>query len=213
MKYQYEILRLEPKNEFISIRYSSEGLSDFFFNQVPRDFSPENIDRLIKKGGQLAVDFWTRSQEHPESVDVPSSGTGEASEGGTPDPEIPERPEYDPFTQYIELSESETDDGLQVEWVIHDMTEEQQQEVLADWRQKAVITPRQARLALLNEGKLSALEEAFAELPQDTKQQVEIEWEYASVIERESQWVQQIGPLLGYTDQDLDNLFLAAQQI
>lgn len=201
MQYNYEILRLEPQNEFVSIRYFADGRNNYFYNTTPRDFTDDHIKRVIAYGGELAVEFWNRTDQHPESLNVPLEGAGQVA----PKQPVPPKPDYDSLTQYVEL------DGTA--WVVHDMTEAQRQQALDDWRNKTSITPRQARLALLNEGKLDDLELAFAQLPQDAQDRAIVEWEYASKIERSSAWVNEVGGLLGYTADDLDALFTSAHNL
>lgn len=71
------------------------------------------------------------------------------------------------------------------------------------------ITPRQARLALLRAGLLQTVEAAFAQLPEPDKTAASIEWEYATTIERGSPLVARFGPILGLTEAQIDELFVA----
>lgn len=70
---------------------------------------------------------------------------------------------------------------------------------------KTSITPRQARLILL-EYKL--LDDVEAYLLTDKKAQ--IEWEYANTIERHSPLIKSVGIALQLTDEDIDKMFLEA---
>lgn len=74
----------------------------------------------------------------------------------------------------------------------------------------ASVTMRQARLALLAAGKLSAVESAIAALPDPPKTAAQIEWEYSNEVQRHNGFVSQLGPALGLSDDDLDALFIAA---
>jgi hypothetical protein len=74
----------------------------------------------------------------------------------------------------------------------------------------ALVTMRQARLALFANGKLDAVGPAINSLPSPTKEQAQIEWDYSSSVERNRPLVQALGPLLGLTEEDLDNLFIQA---
>jgi hypothetical protein len=87
-----------------------------------------------------------------------------------------------------------------------DLTEEQH----AVWRTTAKVSMRQARLALIQEGYIAQIEEALALIPDPDKTKVETEWQYSSVVERDSQWVAALQPALGLTDQQLDDLFILA---
>jgi len=75
------------------------------------------------------------------------------------------------------------------------------------------ITPRQARLALLGAGLLDTVEGAFAQLPDKQRKAAQIEWQYASAIERNSPLVSQFGPLLGLTEAQIDELFVSGAQL
>ena len=77
-------------------------------------------------------------------------------------------------------------------------------------RQSMKVTMRQARLALLTINKLSLVHDAIALMPEPDKSQIEVEWEYASTVERTSPWVATMGAALGLTDEELDQLFVSA---
>ena len=87
-----------------------------------------------------------------------------------------------------------------------DLTEEQH----AVWRTTAKVSMRQARLALIQEGYMAQIEEALALISGPDKTKVETEWQYSSVVERDSEWVATLQPALGLTDQQLDDLFILA---
>ena len=72
------------------------------------------------------------------------------------------------------------------------------------------VTMRQARLALLAAGKLSAVDAAIASLPSPQKEAAQIEWEFPSVVERDRPLVQTLGPALGLSESELDQLFITA---
>ena len=74
----------------------------------------------------------------------------------------------------------------------------------------SVVTARQARLALLQAGKLAAVAAAIAALPSPAKEAAQIEWEYATEIRRDWPLVQTLAPVLGMSAADLDALFIAA---
>ena len=70
------------------------------------------------------------------------------------------------------------------------------------------ITPRQARLALLN---AELLDEADAMLAANRKWQ--IEWEYATAIERSSPLISAMATQLNLTDTQIDEMFALAAQL
>ena len=76
------------------------------------------------------------------------------------------------------------------------------------------VTMRKARLALLNAGLLDDVEAAILSIPDQTTQRVvQIEWEYAQTVDRDSVWVKQLTAVVGLTDSQLDALFVAASKL
>ena len=75
------------------------------------------------------------------------------------------------------------------------------------------ITARQARLALLQIGKLADIATAISNLESPIKEQVEIEWEYATDIYRNNGFIDALGSNLGLDKSALDDLFIAAKSI
>ena len=75
------------------------------------------------------------------------------------------------------------------------------------------ITARQARLALLQIGKLAGVTAAIANLQSPMKEQVEVEWEYAADIYRNNGFIDTLGAALGLSDAQLDDLFLQASKL
>jgi hypothetical protein len=70
-----------------------------------------------------------------------------------------------------------------------------------------VVSMRQARLALAQAGHLATIDAIVASLPDAEKEVFEIEWEYATTVEKDSAWVQQMAAALGLDDAGLDALF------
>lgn len=78
----------------------------------------------------------------------------------------------------------------------------------------ASVTARQARLALLQIGKLDAVSAALTAIPDPAQRTAaQIEWEYATVIERNSPLVTSLAAGLGLTATDIDALFETASRI
>ena len=72
------------------------------------------------------------------------------------------------------------------------------------------VTMRQARLALLDLGLLNSIDEAINTMQEPDKTKAKIEWEYAAVVERSSDWVSDLGQQLGLSDVQIDDLFRLA---
>lgn len=74
----------------------------------------------------------------------------------------------------------------------------------------ASVTMRQARLALLGAGKLAAVAAALDSLPEPARSAATIEWEYSNEVLRHNGFVAALGPALGFTEPQLDALFIRA---
>jgi hypothetical protein len=72
------------------------------------------------------------------------------------------------------------------------------------------VTMRQARLALLQAGMLSTVNAAVAGMAGAAGEAARIEWEYSQEVQRDKALVKALAPVLGMTDTQLDNLFIAA---
>lgn len=91
-------------------------------------------------------------------------------------------------------------------WIGRDATPE-------EYRPEMVVTMRQARLALAEQGLLSQVQDAISLIPEPDKTKIEIEWEYASEVDRNSSWVSVLQPALGVTDEQIDDLFILARTL
>jgi len=93
-------------------------------------------------------------------------------------------------------------------------TPEELQAAITKWKvtkgEASEVTPRQARLALLQNGLLDQVDAIIASLPEPQKSIAQTDWEYAVSIERSSPWIAQIGAALGLDDEGLDELFALA---
>ena len=76
---------------------------------------------------------------------------------------------------------------------------------------KSTITLRQAKLALLNAGKLQDVINAIAALPEPQKTAAQIEFDYANDVERNSVLLGTIAAAIGLTEEELDQLFDSAK--
>ena len=108
-------------------------------------------------------------------------------------------PKYNPATESLELSEPTLIDG---QWR---RTWTRQ---LLPKPEIATITMRQCRLELNARDLLDDVESAIAQQPKP----VQIEWEYATQVDRGSDLVAQLAALLGFDNQDVDQFFEEASQ-
>ena len=72
------------------------------------------------------------------------------------------------------------------------------------------VSPRQARLALLGIGMLEQVEQALASLTGAQGKAARIDWEYATEVQRKSPLIAALGPALGLTSAQIDDLFRSA---
>ena len=77
----------------------------------------------------------------------------------------------------------------------------------------AEVTMRQARLALLAAGLLDDVEAAIDGMDEPAKTAAQIEWEYSNALERDNTLVAILGPSLGLSSNQIDDLFRAAAQL
>lgn len=118
--------------------------------------------------------------------------------------DLPEPP-HDPSTQRIVQHTAPTlaQGGWTLGWDVVALTQQEMTDALAAWRSAASVTMRQARLALLTANRLDDVEAAVAQ----AERSVQIEWEYATVVERVSPLVTALGAALGLDDAAIDALF------
>jgi hypothetical protein len=69
---------------------------------------------------------------------------------------------------------------------------------------------RQARLALLEQGLLTQVNNAVATMPGELGDKARIEWEFSNAVRRDKPLVQSLSASLGLTSQQIDDLFALA---
>lgn len=74
----------------------------------------------------------------------------------------------------------------------------------------AVVDMAQARLALLQAGLYTTVQDAVAAMTGPAGEAARIEWEFRATVRRDSPLVQALAAQLGLTDQTLDQLFTLA---
>lgn len=98
-----------------------------------------------------------------------------------------------------------------------EITDEQASILLLALHQKPVpasVTMRQARLALLQTGRLVSVQSAITAIEDPVSRQAsQIEWEYAATVDRSSSFTQDMANALGLSDSDMDDLFTLAASL
>ena len=77
-----------------------------------------------------------------------------------------------------------------------------------------VITPRQAKIALLQAGLLDDVEAAIAAIPDETTRRIaQVEWEYAQEVRRDWPLLVAVAGQMGLSDEQVDELFRAGARL
>jgi hypothetical protein len=82
-----------------------------------------------------------------------------------------------------------------------------------DARVPKVVTMRQARMALLHAGHLSAVDAIIDSMPEPERSAAKIDWEYAQEVQRYSPLVTKLSSNLQLSKQDVDELFTQAARL
>ena len=77
----------------------------------------------------------------------------------------------------------------------------------------SVVTMRQARMALLQAGKLAKVEAAIQALPSPQKEAALIEWDYSSEVHRNNPFVQMLASAINLSVAEMDALFVTASAL
>jgi len=78
----------------------------------------------------------------------------------------------------------------------------------------SAVTMRQMRLAIIGARKTTAVNDAIKAIADSAeKARVQVEWDYGTVVERTAPWFLAIMESIGYTDVDIDALFLKAASL
>lgn len=75
------------------------------------------------------------------------------------------------------------------------------------------VTMRQCRIALLDAGLLDAVQSSIATMPGTEGERARIDWEYALEVRRDWPLINALGSQLGLTEQQIDELFIAAAAV
>ena len=105
--------------------------------------------------------------------------------------------------------QQDTDGNWMTHYVAVDYTAEELAAQTDQWRQSAVVTPFQGRMALADAGLLANVETAVAAGDEKTK----VAWEYALEWKRNSPMITTLMAALSISDSQADDLFKAASQI
>ena len=197
----YEFTKISPQQLMLQIRYTKDGCPDYWVNLRTGDFSEDKLHQLASNNAYQAERYWETISQLPQEV-VPAQTAGVIKD------KVPTvAPDHDPLTEDISFEWVETGDTLTQSWTVTEKNEEGKTQALNEWRQTVMITMRQYRLALAQEGLLQTAEDAIALISEPDRATVSIEWEYSTTVERNAQWVATHAAAIGLTDTQLDDLF------
>ena len=132
---------------------------------------------------------------------------------------------YDPIYVYDLLDETDPETGDVIGLAYYEVTpekfaeifapptSEQEAAILNAKRTSMVVSMRQARLALLQSGLLSSVDDSLNALPEPDKSAALIEWEYATEVRRASPLVESLSAALSLSPEQLDDLFNLASTL
>ena len=89
-------------------------------------------------------------------------------------------------------------------------------EEIAEYRRSLVpqsVTMRQARQAMLSAGILSQVDALIAAMPGDEGESARIDWNHAREVKRDWPLIGALGPQMGLTEQQIDDLFIYAATV
>lgn len=123
-------------------------------------------------------------------------------------PVLTDKGHYEQQWEVVDIYQDYTDD----EGVFHTKTEQEAAAQLAAFKATVPqsVSMRQARLALLGINKLADVDVAINAMPSPNKEAAQVEWEYATAVERNSALITALGPALGLSELEIDNLFITA---
>lgn len=123
-------------------------------------------------------------------------------------------PQYDPATHKLVENSPRIVDGEWVkDWDVVELTETEK----VAYKKSLVpdsVTMRKGRITLHRAGLLSQVEAAISAIPDESvRTEAKIEWEYAQTIDRNSPFTLLLGNALNLTEDQLDDLFISANEI
>jgi hypothetical protein len=105
---------------------------------------------------------------------------------------------------------------ISVNGVTRQMTDEEHEEYLNRLESyvppvPSAVTMRQMRLAIIEARKVTAVNDAIKAISDTVeKAKTQVEWDYGAIVERNAPWFLTIMNGIGYTDKDIDDLFIKA---
>ena len=137
MKIKWEIINAEPDFELLTVKFTNDAAQELWHNFNPMLWTDEAIVHEVEGYGPYVVAFFERVAERGADVasSISESGNFECEAqkfwlgGDIPDTIIPPEPEYDAYTQRLELSDEEIG-AAEHTWIVVALTADEQAEYM-----------------------------------------------------------------------------------
>ena len=114
----YEIVKANPKQLQLQVKYTKAGCPDYWINLNIEDFSESNLHFQAQEGVTRAKYFWDTIESLPNSVTLENSS-------GTAKPRVyTDCPSFDKMTQDATQTWVESDDFLTQTWTVTEKSDE-----------------------------------------------------------------------------------------
>ena len=114
----YEIVKAEPQQLHLQVKYSKTDCPDYWMNLRHQDFSEEGMHAAAVENASQAKAFWDSIAGLPESVS-PANSKGTAK-----DRIYTDAPTFDSVTQEATYTWVESDDALTQTWNVVDKSDD-----------------------------------------------------------------------------------------
>lgn len=132
MKIKYEIEVFEPSSEKLGIKFTASGNDELVDKKMfsPMDFSKDKMMEMIEAYASHIAGKWGRQMLHTKSCPIPMSGEVDVEPevyiANPVAPQVMPPPEYDPWTQRLELEDVTSPHQTEINHIVIDMTEAEQ---------------------------------------------------------------------------------------
>lgn len=169
----FKILRYEPGNKMVQVRYSKEGKPDYFVRSyIAGDWTEENIrnEAMAEQNVEQATQYWS-TMDHSDEV-VLSSDSGQVK-----DRLYEAHPEFNPNTQVLVRQVAESDTTMTYSYVVRNLTEEEIAGKIRDQRNKLLLITDAEMVSDRNPSQeMIDYRQALRDLPQQPGFPTDIQW-------------------------------------
>ena len=167
----YEIIKANPQQLFLQIKYTKDNCPDYWVNQKIMDFSESNIHDTAKAWAEKAKAFWDAIDNLPASVEL-SSTTGTAKNRVYAD-----APNHNATTHDATFTWVESDDAITQTWAVTEKSDEDKASVLR--RQRNTLLRETDHYGLSDvtmSSEMTTYRQALRDVPQQTGFPTTVTW-------------------------------------